>query len=393
MQRTRLAAQTSQTSQEDLAAYRAAHPDDPLPLVVLVAAPGHDHTPALHPILDQGRRLDVAGVLLGPWPSGATCTLDGSARVIDTTSPALAHLVGNHLFGLDPAETADVVQVLTAARDRPKPPPSFGHPPPMAQAATPAAPSKARLRVLGQVRLQIGLSDVRSKRRSTHEVLTYLAVHRQGATTEQITAALWPDDAHEQAAKRLYDAISSLRSVLRTELAALASDIVITTQGGYRLNPDLIEVDLWQFDQALAAARHAHDPGERMRHLQSAIALAAGPLADGRYEWADQPRDEQVRRTVEAMSRAAELVHHDPERALRILAPALTLDPYNEALYQQRMLIQVKSGQASAARATYAQLETRLREIDAAPDEHSEQILRTTETRPAPDHTPRPPRE
>ena len=113
---------------------------DPLPPIVLIADASALHERArVAALLTQGQRLDIHGILLGAWPDGDTVEVadDGS-----TTAPAgdvVRH--GSHpadigrLSVLTPAQTTDLLQVLTEAHT--------GEPQPPAPTETPATESAA----------------------------------------------------------------------------------------------------------------------------------------------------------------------------------------------------------------------------------------------------------
>jgi two-component SAPR family response regulator len=63
----------------------------------------------------------------------------------------------------------------------------------------------------------------------------------------------------------------------------------------YRLDPALIEVDLWQFQAALEATRIASTDEERLAACRQAVSYYRGPLCDGAgYDWTE-PHAESAR--------------------------------------------------------------------------------------------------
>jgi len=85
-------------------------------------------------------------------------------------------------------------------------------------------------------------------------------------------------------------------------------------------------VDLWRFQQALAAARHAQlDPAVAAALAQAGEAYG-GVLQDGApYAWVEVPREEVRRQAVDALARLAELrqAAGDQEGALAALEQAV----------------------------------------------------------------------
>ena len=95
-------------------------------------------------------------------------------------------------------------------------------------------------------------------------VLALLArAGRAGATREKILALLWPDEPEDRARRSLNQAVYSLRRELGSDDALLGSKDL-------RLNLDLIEVDVIEFEDSVLA-----DDVER------AVQLYAGPFLEG----------------------------------------------------------------------------------------------------------------
>ncbi len=68
MRRTRLF--DAEGDDIDFAAYIRAHPEEPMPaLVILARHIGDGHSPRMEAILAMGRRLGVGAVVVDPWPT------------------------------------------------------------------------------------------------------------------------------------------------------------------------------------------------------------------------------------------------------------------------------------------------------------------------------------
>ena len=101
----------------------------------------------LRGVLESGRRLAVAGIVLGEWPPGSTChvTADG---IVTSADPALD---GIQMFHLATTDSAAVLHLIQAAcgnpgEDHPAPVPG-GPPPPQGAgtaARTPQPPAAGR---------------------------------------------------------------------------------------------------------------------------------------------------------------------------------------------------------------------------------------------------------
>ena len=240
----------------------------------------------------------------------------------------------------------------------------------MVRAPSPAGSEKAvRICILGRLRITARGEEISGGLRKARELLAYLAVHPDGATSASIDEELWPESSPRYAASQRHLAMRKAREMLRASTGLAAPMFIILANERYRLDPALIDVDLWQFDAALGRAQDAASDPDQLAALRQAISLYQGPLADGAaYEWAERHAEPARRRAVDALARIAGIVQPGhPEQALATLETALTHDPYNEALYQAIMRIQARLGRPDAARRTLALLESRLAALGLAP--------------------------
>jgi DNA-binding SARP family transcriptional activator len=146
-----------------------------------------------------------------------------------------------------------------------------------------------RLRTLGGLALAGSSVDAgfSGSRRKPLALLAILAVAGTRAMTrDKLAAYLWPEGEAEKVRGVLKQTIYTLRQ-------AFGDQDVIQGGGDLRLNPDLIEVDLWEFERAVDAG----DPA-------GAAALYDGPFLDGFHlsdapgfeQWVDGQRDRLSRR-------------------------------------------------------------------------------------------------
>jgi DNA-binding SARP family transcriptional activator len=146
----------------------------------------------------------------------------------------------------------------------------------------------------------------------------------------------------------------------------------------YRVDPTVFAVDLWRFQQALVAARHAQLDPAVAAALADAGEAYGGALLDGApYAWVEVPREDIRRRAVDALARLAELRQAvgDPEGALVALEQAIGADPVAEELYRRVMRLEAELGRPDAVRRTYRLLARRLAELDVDPDPETEQLV------------------
>ena len=83
-------------------------------------------------------------------------------------------------------------------------------------------------------------------------MLVYLAVSPNGATSDELMAALWPETRPRYARGRFHTTMSELRHHMQETLDA---DAIVRTDERYKLDPAQIDVDLWHLN-ALAVLTH-----------------------------------------------------------------------------------------------------------------------------------------
>src|SRR3989454_8263775 len=71
---------------------------------------------------------------------------------------------------------------------------------------------------------------------------------RQGLSRDRIEAYLWPDSSGARAQHALDQTVYAIRH-------ALGSDLILATARELRLNPELVRVDVWEFEQAIRAGQ------------------------------------------------------------------------------------------------------------------------------------------
>ena len=386
------------------------------PAVALIAASDHADTPRLRGIAASGRDLGVTAIVLGDWPYGVTCDVAADGMVIATT-PADSGLDGIRLRCLAPGDLSAVTGVLstppgngTAAPaprsparqpSSPATPAAAGRPgryrapavpevahelpaepmpaaPPAAGADTGAGNQPIRVSVLGPLRITAADGEIGVGLRKARELLAFLAVHgADGATGDAISEALWPGAPPGHGRRQRNIALRKARELLRSSTGRDAPMWIILAADRYRLDPALIEVDLWKFQAALENARTASTDEERLSACWQAVSYYRGPLCDGAgYDWTEPHAESARHRALDAWTRIAGILQDtDPEQALAALETALTHDPYNEYIYQQIMRLQAAAGRTDAVRRTFELLQARLADLGAAPRSSTRQTV------------------
>lgn len=374
---------------QDLAALRATDPTEPLPRLVLAAANvGAEHRRRLEALCAAADVYDIAAFILGDNPAGPTLTVDETGNATTAPDGAEARRWDRlRLFHLTVDDARQILDVIRSAHGGPEPasPPEPAHdghvtvPPPSPLQQIDAAQDRpTSLQVFGPPTLTVNGTELSTGiRGKARELLTYLAVHSDGAARDAILSALWPEIDQRHAVMRFHAAVNDVRRELRRASGLANESFVSVVAERYRIDPELISVDLWHFRTALHQASRTDDDRLRAELLQQAADSYTGHLAaEQSFEWIEPEREALRRQAVEALIRLAEVHEHDePERGLTALERARTLDRYAEEIYQRIMSLQAGLGRPDAVRRTYRLLETALEELGADPSKETEQLL------------------
>ena len=206
-------------------------------------------------------------------------------------------------------------------------------------------------------------------RHHARQLLVYLTLHRAGADLPDIMEAFWPTATMRRASERLSTEVSDLRGRVRQATADPKAQAVINTGGRYHLNPDLLDIDVWRFADALRRAAASTEPAAKTQALCEAIDAHTGTLADGYdYDWIEPPREQMRRHAITARLHLAELLaSRDAHAAADLTRAAAALDPYNEDLARKAMTALARIGDADGIRVQLHQLRVALDEIDEEP--------------------------
>ncbi|WP_242909671.1 BTAD domain-containing putative transcriptional regulator [Actinomadura terrae] len=381
-------------NQPDVPALRADDPAEPLPTVLLVASiPAHNGTP--YALVTLGRRYAIGVLALGDWPSGTRVELSSDGTVTDAHGPDAERFAGARLFHLTTNDATGMLQTIQTATgteaDAASPAPGDDtepeHDPPTTSTIVPPPRSEGaprppvRLSVLGHVRLHTAAGPINTGlRQRARDLLAYLALHPDGVTRDRASADLWPDESPESVVPKFNTAVSNIRSVLRAATGLSGPMYVVHSAGRYRIDPSVVDVDLWHLTAALADAQRATDDTARIKALTLVADCRVGEFGSGlAQEWAEIQR-EHLRRTIsDALASLAQRIQEDePERALTVLEQAINHDPYSEPLYRHIMRLQARLGRPDAVRRTYGLLTARLDELDAEPEEETRKLVNSS---------------
>src|SRR5438093_5127653 len=205
---------------------------------------------------------------------------------------------------------------------------------------------------------------------------------RQGLSRERIEAYLWPESSSARAQHALDQTVYAIRHTL-------GSDVILSTGRELRLNPDLVQVDVWEFEQAIRAGQWT-----------VAVGHYKGPLLDGFHfadsheldSWIESNRSRlrlEYQKAIEflADSSAEAGDHSQSVTWWRRLAHS---DPLSASATKQLMLALAAAGDRASA-VQYARVYQELvrQELEMEPDAEIEDLAAAL-SRPlaVPPHTP-----
>ncbi|MGW6054447.1 hypothetical protein [Streptomyces sp. NPDC055189] len=396
----------------------AAGPARVTPQIVLIAVVPAEEERRVQAILDSGAALGMAGILIGQWRPGGTLRVrdDGTvgaaspahaqafagarlftvppepaAAILDLLLEAAAEESATHPFGQDPRASPSVPPPRAADSRQPPAPPGAGE-----QRAAGAAEDRApalrgdanpvrrsgdgdrliRICVLGRVTVTYRApggaqpADVTGMMPpKQRELLAHLALQREGARREKLTAAIWPDAPYTRPFNAFHATLSQLRRVLRTTTHGVITGITWRDDTRYGLDERQVSVDLWELKDALRAARTQEGEGGRQAALRQVVDRYAGDFADDvAGEWAEAPRENLRREYLDAVSALVRVLRGtDPDRALDLLEQARERDRYNEAIYRDIARVQAQLEEYDAIPRTLELLKRALAELDQLP--------------------------
>ncbi|MDA8285077.1 MAG: BTAD domain-containing putative transcriptional regulator, partial [Actinomycetota bacterium] len=401
--------------------FRAEHPENPLPLLLVLADAPSDTSAGRWAALGAGAsRLAIAVIYLSDTlAASGRVVLDDTRTVTESEPAAFAdRLRDAQMFGLRAEEAVELLGALADAAaagsdseqtgagkhagvgdrgvgDRG----DGGHgdgsggavlsrrvsdlvwPEPAAgddtgeQAARPI-----RVEVLGPMQItafgQPVATGIRSRAKA---LLAWYLCRPEGASAEQAVDALWPDTPSEAVLRQFWRALGDLRAGLRGS-AGETPEVLEKSGERYRPAPGEIACDLWELQAALGAAAKAEDDEAARQALCRAVEFYRGDLLDGTGDpWVEPVRQDLHRRALDAHLRLAELEEAAgrPDAAVATLERAVELDRYAEEPYRRLMTLHAARGRLDAVSSTWRQLNLRLAELDLDVEPATARLYRT----------------
>jgi DNA-binding SARP family transcriptional activator len=203
-------------------------------------------------------------------------------------------------------------------------------------------------------------------------LLRVLALHAgRPVHKDRLVDWLWPGEGDSKVGTRnLQVAVSSLRQLLEPGVARGAAAVVVRDGDTYRLQVAPGAVDLVEFDDQVALARHAAAAGDAEdadAALARALDLYSGELLadEGAAEWVTGERDRLRLAAADASQLRAELLL-DGGRTAEAVAEAdrgLRIDQYRDALWRLLVGAAESAGDRAAARRHQERYDAVLRDL------------------------------
>ncbi len=226
-----------------------------------------------------------------------------------------------------------------------------------------------RLLLLGPPRLEQGEQPLHLATRKALALLAFVAVERSGASRSQLAHLLWPENAEEQARASLRQELSRLGQSLGNVLQKPSQQLL-------RLDPAGIQVDLWDFWDAIRSGQH-----------HKALELYRGSFLQGLQlretaafeSWQEQIRLETQQQYLQSLSALATAFEQagNLAGALALRRQAIAADPLAEHHYLEAMRLSERLGDRAGALRLYQNLEQALtKELGLPPSPEAQALAR-----------------
>jgi DNA-binding SARP family transcriptional activator len=250
-----------------------------------------------------------------------------------------------------------------------------------------AAPARRRceVRLLGEFVVTVdGVSIRRWQAGKARNLFQYLMLERGRAVSrETLTEALWPESDIGPESSSLRVAVHALRRILADGAPDEESTPMQlqTSNTGYRLHAGEVWVDVYKFDDAIAAATAARREGRggvAIQRYREALSLYQGDLLpEETAPWVDLRRHglrSAVLIALEAQLEAAMESDDGPE-VVELARRTLEIEPHREEAYRALIVQHGRMGQVRQADAWFSVCSQRLgKDLDMAPADATRRV-------------------
>src|SRR6267378_8264562 len=190
---------------------------------------------------------------------------------------------------------------------------------------------------------------------------------RSGLSRDRIEAYLWPESSGARAQHALDQTVYAIRH-------ALGTDVILAIARELRLNPELVRVDVWEFEQAIRASQWT-----------AAVGHYKGPLLDGFHfadsheldSWIESNRSRlrlEYQKAIEFLANSS-AVAGDHSQSVTWWRRLANSDPLSAGATKQLMLALAAAGDRAGA-VQYARVYQELvrQELEMEPDSAIEDL-------------------
>jgi DNA-binding SARP family transcriptional activator len=220
-------------------------------------------------------------------------------------------------------------------------------PPDEAQAAPAESdPRTISIAVLGPLAIDGHAHKI--KRAATYELLAYLAFHPQGASRDELTEAIWPEQDPARTRPRLWQSVTEAKRAL--------DNAWIHHGERYQLDRAKVRVDLDDLDRLLTASG---DDTSDAAALESALALWRGePLEGSDYLWSEGEIRNLHATLVDLLERVgrSRLGRGDARGALQMAEQAIDLEELHEPSWRLALQAEYSLGLRESITRRYDEL-------------------------------------
>ncbi|GEM84800.1 ATP-binding protein [Meiothermus hypogaeus] len=226
-----------------------------------------------------------------------------------------------------------------------------------------------KLLLLGPPGLEQGGQLVHLATRKALGLLAYVAVERSGASRSQLAHLLWPENAEEQARASLRQELSRLGQILPQALQKPSQQLL-------RLDPARIQVDLWDFWDAIRTGQ----PGKALELYRGSFLQGLQLRETAAFEdWQAQIRQETLQHYLRCLLNLATAEEQAGRlrEALTLWRQAIAADPLAERPYLEAMRLSEQLGDRAGALRLYQNMEQALAdELGLAPGPEAQALAR-----------------
>ncbi|WP_062993972.1 BTAD domain-containing putative transcriptional regulator [Nocardia anaemiae] len=211
----------------------------------------------------------------------------------------------------------------------------------------------------------------------SREVLAVLALHPDGLSRTELIDVLWDEHPPAKLTAALANTLSRVRTGITSATGGQVTAPLADDHMRYRLSPQAITVDYWEFTAAVAQRRRASSEQDQAAACERIAGLATTVLAtDLTDTWVEPLREAARREALNALGwLAARTADNDPRATLGLLETIIEIDPYNETVWQDILRLHARLGEHAALTRTYSLLTHKLAEIDQTPSPRTRQLL------------------